>query len=255
MNVFGNYSFYYDALYRDKDYPREARFVHGVIRKHAPQVKAILDLGCGTGVHAEYLAGMGYRVHGVDVSPSMIQLARRRKQEMPAPTAGLLSFAEGDIRTCAAGQSFDCVTALFHVVSYQNTYEDLRAVFHTAHNHLTPGGLFLFDFWHGPAVLRDAPAARIKRWEDGQTEVIRLAEPVMHAERNVVDVNYTLLVKDKGSGAIEEIRETHCMRYWFLPELVFFLSEEGFALREAGEWMTAAAPSANSWSVYLAALR
>ena len=255
MSVFGDYSLYYEALYRDKDYPGEAGFVHSVLQKHAPQAKSILDLGCGTGIHAEYLCRMGYRVHGVDVSRQMICLANKRAGEMPSDIASFLSFSEGDIRSCRVEQSFDAVTALFHVASYQNSYEDLRALFQTAKLHLTRGGLFLFDFWHGPAVLRDAPAARIKRWEDEQMQVIRLAEPVMHADRNVVDVNYTLLVQDKRSGATKEIRETHCMRYWFLPELSFFLAEAGFTLRELGEWMTAAAPSLSSWSVYIAAFR
>ena len=253
MSVFGDYSLYYDAFYRDKDYPGEAAFVHGILQKHAPQAKSILDLGCGTGIHAEYLSRIGYRVHGVDVSPQMIGLADRRAKEMPFDIARLLSFSEGDIRSYRVDQSFDAVTALFHVISYQSNYDDLHAVFGTAKHHLTKGGLFIFDFWHGPAVLHDAPASRIKRWEDEQTQVIRLAEPVMHPERNVVDVNYTLLVKDKRNGATKEIREVHCMRYWFLPELVFFLSEAGFTVREAGEWMTAAAPSLNSWSVYVAA--
>ena len=62
--------------------------------------------------------------------------------------------------TCArlrlAG-TFDAVIALFHVVSYQTTEHDLRATFATAARHLNPGGVLLFDVWHGPAVLAQQP--------------------------------------------------------------------------------------------------
>ncbi len=41
----------------------------------------VLDLGCGTAVDAIYLAGRGVRVHGIDISPEMIESARRRVRE------------------------------------------------------------------------------------------------------------------------------------------------------------------------------
>ena len=38
----------------------------------------VVDLGCGSGIWAKELAGAGYRVIGVDISPAMIELARQR---------------------------------------------------------------------------------------------------------------------------------------------------------------------------------
>jgi predicted TPR repeat methyltransferase len=60
--VFDTYARYYDLLYRDKDYAGESEYVAAHIRKQAPQAKCILELGCGTGAHAEHLARMGYTV-------------------------------------------------------------------------------------------------------------------------------------------------------------------------------------------------
>ena len=76
--VFDAYAAYYDLLYRDKDYAGEAAYVHGLIRRYAPGARDILELGCGTGRHAEALMDLGFRVTGVDRSGEMVARARER---------------------------------------------------------------------------------------------------------------------------------------------------------------------------------
>ena len=150
-------------------------------------------------------------------------------------------------------KKFDVAISLFHVMSYQTTNEDFLSALKTAKAHLVPGGVFIFDFWYGPAVLTDRPAVRVKKLEDDQIQVIRLAEPVMHANKNLVDVNYTVWIKDKSSLQTEEIRETHHMRYWFLPEIEHLIKEAGFGMLNHGEWMTGKQPGFDTWGVYIVA--
>ena len=73
--IFNAYAEYYDLLYSNKDYSSEAQYIDSLIKKTSSKANSILELGCGTGAHAEYLARMGYTVHGVDVSPAMISKA------------------------------------------------------------------------------------------------------------------------------------------------------------------------------------
>ena len=150
-------------------------------------------------------------------------------------------------------KKFDVAISLFHVMSYQTTNEDFLSALETAKAHLAPGGIFVFDFWYGPAVLTDRPAVRVKKLEDDQIQVIRLSEPVMHANKNLVDVNYTVWIKDKSSLQTEEIRETHNMRYWFLPEIEHLIKEAGFEILNKGEWMTSKRPGFDTWGVYIVA--
>ena len=72
MSVFGAYSNYYDLLYEDKNYSKEVEFVSSVIRRHAPGAATVLDLGCGTGIHACAFAREGYQVTGLDRSADML---------------------------------------------------------------------------------------------------------------------------------------------------------------------------------------
>lgn len=245
--VFDRYARYYDLLYRDKDYAAEATYVAGLIRARAPDAEFILELGCGSGGHAEHFARTGFSIHGVDRSESMLERARARRDGLPERSREKLSFTAGDVRTLKTGTTFDAVLALFHVMSYQTRNEDLKAVFRTAAAHLRPGGVFLFDFWYGPAVLSQRPELRIKTLADEALDVTRIAEPVLHDAENVVDVNYTALVIDKDSGRVDKIRETHRMRYLFLPELAELRGPEFI---EAGTtaWMSDAPPDVGTWS-------
>lgn len=246
MSVFGAYARYYDLLYRDKDYAAEAEFVHALIRKHHPRARTLLDLGCGTGRHAFVLAERGYEVTGVDRSEEMLAVARSQLSPFN-PQPSTLNFFNGDIRSIRLGRTMDAVVSLFHVISYQTENSDLLASFCTVRDHLGPGGVFLFDCWYGPAVLSERPTVRVKRLEDELTAVTRIGEPVMHANGNVVDVNFQIFVQDKASGAVECLEEQHRMRYLFRPEIDLLLRDAGLILVDELEWMTGRPLGFGTW--------
>jgi len=75
--IFGSYSKYYNLLYKDKDYKSEADYVKELIRTFKSDVSSVFDLGCGTGFHAEMISRDGYIVHGIDLSHSMIEQAKK----------------------------------------------------------------------------------------------------------------------------------------------------------------------------------
>lgn len=253
MSVFGNYARYYDLLYRDKDYKAETEFIHKLISAYSPDAKTILELGCGTGIHASLLAERGYRISAIDLSEAMLKQARDRAQQLLNPSA--IDFVQGDVRTVRVARSFDVVISLFHVFSYQITNADLQAAFATAKAHLKPGGLLIFDCWYGPAVLSDQPTVRVKRLEDDAITVTRIAEPKMDFNQNRVDVNYQILIRDRATGTVEELHEVHPMRYLFTPEVQLLLEQFEFDSVASGEWLTQNEPSTESWGTYFVARR
>jgi len=243
MNIFGSYSFYYNLLYQDKDYAGEATYIQSLIQKYRPETKTILDLGCGTGRHAVLLSQKGFKVHGIDISDEMLSAA------MDIADGETLTFSREDIRTVRLGKTFDAVISLFHVMSYQVNNEDLQSSFRTAYEHLEAGGVFIFDCWYGPAVLTDRPVPRIKKIEENAIKIIRIAEPVIHVNENIVDVHYYLFIHDKNGGNIKELQETHCMRYLFKPEVELMLKQTGFILEDCFEYMTGNDPGCETWNV------
>lgn len=241
MSVFGNYSRYYDLLYRDKDYAAEARYVDGLIRRRAPDASSMLEFGCGTGRYTREFAKLGYEVQGVDLSAEMLDEARRVSCEG-------VTFSQGDMRSMRLNRKFDVVAALFHVLSYQTADEDVLNALTTVREHLAQGGVAVLDFWYGPAVLSQRPEVRFKEVSDDAIEVSRVALPVMHVDRNVVDVNYRAFIKDRASGKIEELRECHSMRYFFELELNALFQKMGLEILSMAAWLTEEPADENSWA-------
>ncbi len=247
--VFADYARYYDLLYRDKDYAAEAEYVAGLIRKFHPAAQSILEMGSGTGIHASLLAKKGFTVHGIERSPEMLASSLTLTENKDAG-AGRLTFTMGDIREVRLSKHFEAVIALFHVISYQTTNEDVTAVFETARQHLNPGGVFIFDVWYGPAVLTERPSVRIKRMADVHIEVTRLAEPVLHPNENKVDVNYQVFVRSlTPPHTITELKETHAMRYFFKPEIDQIAAQTGFQCSHAEEWLSGKTKGCDTWGV------
>jgi len=248
MSVFNEYARYYDLLYRDKDYSGETEYLDLLLQSLAPGARSLLNLGCGSGAHDRQLASRGYQVTGVDLSEEMLAAARHGGAGNPA-----LHYLHGDIRSVRLKRRFEAVTSLFHVISYQVTNDDLAASFATARAHLEPGGIFVFDCWYGPGVLTERPEVRVKELEDDAIRVTRIAQPVLHADRNVVDVNYRVFLRNKESDAVREICETHSMRYLFIPELEYLLKAAGLELLCAHPAFPMNQLTGCDWNIVLAA--
>lgn len=247
MSVFAGYSRYYDLLYRDKDYAGEAEYIAELIHAYSPNAKTVMEIGCGTGAHAAELAEIGYEVSGVDMSEGMLEAAVSRRSSLSGDIASRLEFARGDARSVRLNRKFDVVISLFHVMSYQTSNDDLAAAFRTAAEHVKPGGVFIFDCWYGPAVLRQWPSVTEKQLSDDSTEVHRTATPEIHVNENIVDVNYIVVVKDKSTDVSETLRETHRMRYLFTPEIELGLSVAGMKLVDSRAWMKDSPPDVDTW--------
>jgi len=77
--------------------------------------KRILDAGCGTGALAVEAARRGAEVIAIDLSPTLINLARTR---IPADLAHLVQFHSGDMLDPALGR-FHHVVAMDSIIHYQ----------------------------------------------------------------------------------------------------------------------------------------
>lgn len=249
MSAFQHYARYYDLLYKDKDYPAEVNYIQEKINRFIPDARTILELGCGTGRHACLLAERNFEITGTDISEPMITLAHARQAQLPQAISKRTHFQQGDIRGLDLGRQFDVVLSLFHVFSYLTTNDDLKQGFQTVFKHLRPGGLFLFDFWYGPAVLAQQPEYREKQLEDEVIKVKRIARPTVNLNENIVDVSYDLTILDKKTENIDNVQERHRMRYLFLPEIHQWLADAQMHFIFAEEWMTRRQPGLNTWGV------
>ncbi len=76
-----------------------------LVEKGAVQPCGTIDLGCGAGNQAVYLAGMGFRVTGVDSSAEAIRLAREKAAKTGVSCRFVVADVLGDLREI--GETFD----------------------------------------------------------------------------------------------------------------------------------------------------
>lgn len=243
MSVFKAYARYYDLLNRDKDYEKEAQYIYSLTQNLAPGSTLLLDVGCGTGRHAEILHQLGFDVSGIDRSIEMVEEARRRNPDLDVRQADASSFG--------FNRKFEVICALFHVISYQTEQDQLESCFENVQRHLKQGGVFFFDCWYGPAVLKTGPEVRIRRMHDQTSEVVRIAEPEQFPDKNRVDVRYQVFVRE--NDIWNEFSEVHSMRYLFPTEIEELCTRFGLELVHSEEWMSSADPSEDTWNVLYAA--
>ncbi|MBW9215403.1 methyltransferase domain-containing protein [Mumia sp. zg.B53] len=93
-----------------------------------------LDLACGDGRHAAWLAGQGWQVDAVDFSPVAITAAQRRWGDV----GGAVRWIVGDALAWEPGRRYDLV-----LIAYFQS-QQLRTVLDQARTWLTPRGRLVY---------------------------------------------------------------------------------------------------------------
>lgn len=105
-------------------------------------VGSVLDLGCGTGEHALYLAERGHEVVGIDLAPRAIALARAKARDRGLPVTFLVRDA---LRAHELGRTFETAldVGLFHTL----TDEERPVYARSLHAALPRGGRAFVLCW------------------------------------------------------------------------------------------------------------
>jgi SAM-dependent methyltransferase len=131
---YAGFARFYDRIMGDRT--EEIDRIRRYISTYRPGARSLLELGCGTGA---LLAGLGAElsVTGIDRSPEMLAVAART-----VPGARLL---QADITAFTLPYRFDVVMCMFDTLNHVTTVDGWLRLFRCADEHLSDGGLFIFD--------------------------------------------------------------------------------------------------------------
>jgi SAM-dependent methyltransferase len=131
------------SLFRKKLAPRLAHGDH------------VVELCCGTGHFAQWLARQGYWVTGIDGSRTMLAYARKRLRSD--------RLFQADIRDFQLRQRVDAIVCFYNSLNQFLEPDSFRAVLASSFRNLNLGGWFLFDFVqeHGYAQFWETDEAFI----------------------------------------------------------------------------------------------
>ena len=163
-------SSFYHQLYANRNENEAANFIDELLMELKPLANStMLDLGCGAGRHAKYLASKGFRVKGIDLAFSSIQTAKRSERFN-------LQFHQQDMRTPFGNSRFDYVFNFFTSFGYFKDEEDNHKVISNIFNALKPGGVLVMDYinvaWSEKRLVPaeekeiDGIAYHLTRWTD-----------------------------------------------------------------------------------------
>ncbi|MFH1653985.1 MAG: class I SAM-dependent methyltransferase [Pseudomonadota bacterium] len=231
--IFDNkYARYYDIIYQDKNYPAEADFILRIMNRFCPSGKTVLDVACGTGNHLFCLEDKGLSVHGLDVSPAMINIAQAKAKEKDSN----ITFGTGFMQCLDVGKKFDSILCLFSSINYLILYDDIKETFLRVSQHLNPGGLFVFDFWNGTAVTKNYSPIKFKWMTSHDLKILRTSETKIDEieQKALIEMKFLIFERD---CVIDETQEKHHLRYYFINEMKNYLSMAGLRLEHICPFM------------------
>ena len=118
MAIYDLFAPYYDAVTGDSS--TETTFIDSVIKHAHPQPVTLLEVACGTGGITASLAGK-YQVAGLDISPEMLAVARKKLPAgIPLHLADMSSF-ELDAK-------FDVVICIYHGINHLLSFSDWKGL-------------------------------------------------------------------------------------------------------------------------------
>ncbi len=173
-----------------------------ILRANAIYRGLVVDLGCGPGVWARELTEAGYEVLGIDLSASMIRIARER-----APEA---TFRKGSLFETALPRC-DAVTSLGECINYvfERRTQRLRALFSRVHDALREGGVFISDF---AVPGRGGGSGTRKSFFEGKDWAVLVearedAKRRIHAPHHVISPRGRALSPHRGDAPAPALRE------------------------------------------------
>lgn len=127
---------YYDQFYQKKDYEKEVEFLTNFIKPK----DEIIDIGCGTGMHASILQKKGVKIDGLDLNKEMLNIAKKRING---------NLYNQNILSIKVDKKYNLVISMFAVINHLKDTNELETAFLNLKNLLLPNGRIIIDL-HNP---------------------------------------------------------------------------------------------------------
>jgi len=243
-----NYSAIYDFLYTQKNYIRETNLIKKILKKYFPNSKSLLDLGCGTGQYSNLMTKLNLNVVGVDRSSSMLKIAKKKYKKNKK-----LSFVKSNIKNINLQDKFDIISALFHILSYHISNNEIDKFFSKSNSHLKKNGIIIFDFWYEDGVYNLQSPLRVREINNSTYKILRITISKWYKKINQIFDIHNLIVLNKKNKKISKFSEIHKMRYFNLKQIKKKLVENNFKFLESFDLQSGKPVNSRSWGALVVA--
>jgi ubiquinone/menaquinone biosynthesis C-methylase UbiE len=214
-----------DKIWGKYDYDADVKFLDDLFKEH--DYRSVIDVGCGTGNHAIRLSRLGYEVTGVDISPTMLKIAKEKDKEAK------ISFIQADIKELEGmipkGQKFDAAICPRQTFSHLITNRDVQAFLNGLHKILKRNGLFIFNARNARIISEDYLNRLLldHMIMEEKLQLLLLFYNTRHPRnRNVIIWRPIYLMKE--SDKVDLQMREHKLRWFDFSRLKKMLIENGF---------------------------
>ncbi|KGE73617.1 class I SAM-dependent DNA methyltransferase [Spirochaeta lutea] len=223
---------YRDAqLYDDQnsDVTEDLEFWAWAARSYGRPGYPILELGSGSGRVSINLAELGYSTIGLDLSPHMIALAKKKIAQGLGSEAGTCEFHRADIRDFRLHTTFPLIIFPYNSLSHLVSNEDLDRCLQGVLQHLEPRGRFVFSvFLPLLGLLTRDPQALypLGTFRDSQEGVpVELFESMRYDPWNQINhITWYFFREGQDDPVIQHLQ----LRMFFPQDLEYILRTNGF---------------------------
>jgi len=200
----------------------------------------VLELACGTGRVTIPLARAGHRVHGVDLSQSMLEILDEKVRRLAPQIRERISFTPGDMAEFALQMRFSTVLIPFRAFQALTSFEQQRGCLQAVKRHLEPGGRFILNvFMPHPRIIQawESPDDRVD-WvahdpKTGETITRRSRRTRIDPGRQIIYPELTFEVTAH-DGSMRTFTDQLALRYFYPYQIQTLLLTHGFKIEE--EW-------------------
>lgn len=211
---YSEFAAFYDRLGWNRFAIECAHRLLDIIRFKSPKAKSVLDFACGTGELEFRLRKTSLSITGVDISPAMLEVARKKNRGS--------KFLLGDMTKIKLGRRFDVACCFFDSMNHLRSYAELRRFIRNAAYHLEPEGLFVFDIL-SPSGLAKWELFDLKRSAD-YTVMTRGEVNNRQLKAEIIIEGF---VKQR-SGLYRGFRQVIYERAFAFESLIAYLNNSGF---------------------------
>ena len=217
MDSYSTLGNFFEYLNADCDYPSWSQYLLSVLKCEGAGLKG-LDIGCGNGYFTRALYRAGYDTTGMDISPAMLNEAKRLALNEGVPCEFLL----GDITKLKVNAKYDFIVAVNDCLNYVPP-KKLKSTFAKVYSALNRGGVFHFDISSANKILNVLGSNMFG--EDGE-EVSYLWFNTLEEDGVTMDLTFFIRESD---GRYSCFRESHRQYAHSEEDVVSALEEAGFA--------------------------
>jgi SAM-dependent methyltransferase len=178
----------------------------------------VVDLGCGGGIWLRALVDAGFQAVGVDISPAMIKIARRRVPEAELRAESFLNFRFPECEVVTSlGEPFN------YLFDARNSIRQLERLSARVFEALRPGGLFVFDVAE-PGRGTDVSQS----WRQGEDWACLVQT---HPDPKRARLTRQIIAFRRRGQHYRRSSETHTLQLYTSGEIAPMLRRAGFRVR------------------------